>query len=485
MANPLDKQASMGALGGGPCLTRPNRALTKRGSFMADDSSLVLVADCGGTNSRMQIYSVPHAAILGFSGRGKRAPGQLLYEEEFQNSNYIKQGKGWKDIYFDFLSNATAANPDRSISNIRTLSLAVAGPVENNKVTFTSIKPAWTIDGNALMHELNIENVKLMNDFVANGYGLLTLDESVDCKTIQANPKRKGGPIACVGPGTGLGECYLTTHKGDDEYVAYPSEGGHTEFAPRNELEFELLQFLMKKFSQRHRVSVERVISGRGLANVFEFLCQHKDFKSKVSPAIKKEFDAAGDLQGKVVGENVEKDPVCRKAMDIFVSAYGSEAGSVCLKFLPFGGLYLAGGLTPKNLKHIGHLDDASISKQSIRNVVSEALMHQTTDGDFIRSFLDKGRLSFLLEQIPVYAVMDQSLGQRGAHYVAVKLLKQALEATESENIASVEEDAEEKDARESDQAPSMPAGGVGMAVAFAAGALVASLACMSMLKKR
>mmetsp|Transcript_30920 Transcript_30920/g.53148 ORF Transcript_30920/g.53148 Transcript_30920/m.53148 type:complete len:242 (-) Transcript_30920:118-843(-) len=241
----------------------------------------------------------------------------------------------------------------------------------------------------------------------------------------------------------------------------------------------------MKKFSQRHRVSVERVISGRGLANVFEFLCQHKDFKSKVSPAIKKEFDAAGDLQGKVVGENVEKDPVCRKAMDIFVSAYGSEAGSVCLKFLPFGGLYLAGGLTPKNLKHIGHLDDASISKQSIRNVVSEALMHQTTDGDFIRSFLDKGRLSFLLEQIPVYAVMDQSLGQRGAHYVAVKLLKQALEATESEKIASVEEDAEEKDARESDQAPSMPAGGVGMAVAFAAGALVASLACMSMLKKR
>mmetsp|Transcript_44921 Transcript_44921/g.123116 ORF Transcript_44921/g.123116 Transcript_44921/m.123116 type:complete len:485 (-) Transcript_44921:282-1736(-) len=482
-----EKATGMGQLGGGPCLTRPNRALTKRGSFVGEDASLVLVADCGGTNSRMQIYLVPHVGILAFTGRGKKAPGELLYEQEFANSEYIKQGKGWKDIYFDFLKNAQDANPGRSIDNIRTLSLAVAGPVENNTVTFTSIKPAWTIDGNALADELNIENVKLMNDFVANGYGLLTLDESVDCKTVQANPKRKGGPIACVGPGTGLGECYLTTHKGDDEYVAYPSEGGHTEFAPRNELEFELLQYLMKKFEQRHRVSVERVISGRGLANVFEFLCQHKDFKKKVSPAIQAEFEAAGDLQGKVVGENVDNDPVCKKAMDIFVSAYGSEAGSVCLKFLPFGGLYLAGGLTPKNLKHIGHLDEAALAKQSIRNAVSEALMHQTTDGNFIHSFLDKGRLSFLLEQIPVYAVMDQSLGQRGAHYVAVKLLKGALEAAEGNQGAAAVEEGEEKGEEVGDvggkEAPaSVPTSTL---MAFAAGALVASLVCMQMLKKR
>ena len=145
-----------------------------------------------------------------------------------------------------------------------------------------------------------------MNDFVANGYGLLTLDfgagrgsrshEPEDVRVIQDARRVPGAPMACVGAGTGLGEVFLTNphplcpsrlttpsaalgFKGDDGYTAYPTEGGHAEFAPRTALEFEMLEYLIVKFSERHRVSVERVVSGRGLANIFEFLCQHKDFK--------------------------------------------------------------------------------------------------------------------------------------------------------------------------------------------------------------
>jgi len=181
-------------------------------------------------------------------------------------------------------------------------SLAVAGPVDNNRVVFTNNN--WTIDGTAIAREFGIGEVMLMNDFVANGYGLLTLDlspGSKDVKLLQDAPKVPGAPMACVGAGTGLGEVFLTNPGTDVEgYTAYPTEGGHAEFAPRTPLEFELLAYLMAKFQAKHRVSIERVVSGRGLANVFEFLCQHKDFRDQADKAVVSKFELAGDLQGKV-----------------------------------------------------------------------------------------------------------------------------------------------------------------------------------------
>lgn len=447
---------------------------------------LCFIADCGGTNSRMQLYSVRDSDLDTVLGRGKCAPGTLLYEHEFLNHQYTDVGRPWTDIYDDFIKRAEEAT-GRACTRVEAMALAVAGPVENNAVEFTNVSPTWSIDGNALAAKLGIRHVKLMNDFVANGYGLLTLNEAVDCRVLQAAPKVEGAPIACVGAGTGLGECFLTSSGGDDAYSAYPTEGGHTEFAPRNQLEFELLQYLMKKFEQQHRVSVERVISGKGLANVFEFLCQHNDFKHLVNPAVKKEFDEAGSLQGKVVGVNSANDELCARAMEIFVGAYGTEAGSCGLKYLPFGGLYLAGGLTPKNLHHIegehpddeaavAALDPETAQKDAIRETVTRVLtepgvlcsdalspLHKpdapdafsteaadfvkppmvrqssvTPPGTFLRAFRDKGRLSHLLYRVPVYAVLDQSLGQRGAHYVVVKLLQRArTEAAPAEPVAA------------------------------------------------
>ena len=144
-----------------------------------------------------------------------------------------------------------------------------------------------------------IQRVRLVNDFVANGYGLLTLDHEKECVCLQRAPHVAGAPIACIGAGTGLGECFSTATEVGKEYDTYASEGGHAEFAPRNDLETELLTFLKKKFAQRNRVSVERVVSGTGLANVYEFLSTK--YKSKVIKAVHDEFLAAAGLKKKTV----------------------------------------------------------------------------------------------------------------------------------------------------------------------------------------
>lgn len=370
---------------------------------------LVVVADCGGTNSRLQIHSVEEEDVLVAHLAGRKAPGTLIHEADFSNESYSKVGKTFAHIYLDFLAAAFGASV-AAAKVVHVAVIAVAGPVANNRVEFTN--NAWSIDGDALAKKMGIGQVVLMNDFVASGYGLLTLDLSSASPDVTLLQAAQGGlgpllgaPMACVGAGTGLGECFLTSPAGAtdmEHYTAYPTEGGHTDFAPRSPLEFELLQFLMAKFGQQHRVSAERVVSGRGLANVFEFLAKHPSHKSDVNPTVLAAFAAAGDMQGRVVSDHAATDAVCQHALEIFVSAYGAEASNAALKYLPTGGLFLAGGLTPKNLQHLK--GDA---------------------GGFLQAFRDKGRLSSVLRQVPVYAVLDEQLGQRGAHYVAVRLLKQ------------------------------------------------------------
>jgi len=256
----------------------------------------------------------------------------------------------------------------------------------------------WSIDGNAVEADMGIASVRLVNDFVANGYGLLTLDEgpgSEEVVVLQDAPRVKRGVIACIGAGTGLGECYLTPSA--TGYDTYPSEGGHTDYAPRTDLEIELLEYLKAKFAQKHRVSNERVVSGIGIANIYEFLT-HK-YPDRVEREVNAEIDAAGDNRGGVIAKHASPGSLCNQAIDIMVAAYGSEAGNLALKLIPLGGLYLTGGITPKNIDRL-----------------------TGDDGIFMRAYRDKGRVSPLLLRVPVKAVMVEDLGQRGAHWVAFKL---------------------------------------------------------------
>lgn len=151
-----------------------------------------------------------------------RPPGRLIFQKSYMNENF----SSFKAALQEFLNDSKISHPPL------TACFAVAGPVTNNSVSFTNRKE-WSINGDDIQQTFNIKTVKLVNDFVAVGYGLLTLNEEKECVQLQNAPKVPGAPIACIGAGTGLGECFLTLGP-NSQYVCYPTEGGHTEFAPRS-----------------------------------------------------------------------------------------------------------------------------------------------------------------------------------------------------------------------------------------------------------
>mmetsp|Transcript_33723 Transcript_33723/g.71943 ORF Transcript_33723/g.71943 Transcript_33723/m.71943 type:complete len:531 (-) Transcript_33723:182-1774(-) len=367
---------------------------------VGDSVHLLLVGDCGGTNTRLKLYGLRWQDALLQNGQG--APGELIAEQQYLNCEY----GSFDEVVNTFLKDSNAhVQPTAAC-------FAVAGPVSDNAVTFTNRN--WMIDGAAVEKALGIKKVRLINDFVANGYGLLTLDTAKECVTLQDVPAVAGAPIVCVGAGTGLGECFSTATAPGEPYETYPSEGGHAEFAPRNDVEVELLQFLKHKFEQKHRVSIERVVSGPGLASVYEFYSTR--FASKCNAAVKKHVLEAGDFKGRVIATHSQKGAsprceVCVMVMETFASAYGSEAGVAALKWIPLGGLYIAGGLAPKNM----HL---------LRGA----------DSLFMRAFHDKGRVSPLLKNVPLHVVLAEDIGQRGAHLVSFRLLQNIAAAPAAED---------------------------------------------------
>ncbi|MEM8719239.1 MAG: glucokinase [Cyanobacteria bacterium P01_G01_bin.39] len=267
---------------------------------------------------------------------------------------------------------------------------AIAGPVVNNTCTLTNLK--WVLDTQRLELELDIPKISLLNDFAANSFGILGLKDS-EVHTLQKGEARQDSPIAVIGAGTGLGEAFLVPQ--GKKYQIFASEGGHTDFAPRNDLEYELLRYLRQKFKIQ-RVSVERVVSGQGIASIYQFL-RDSNFAPE-SPEIgerirfweqenKKTVDPAAVISQAAFKQS---DRLCEKAMDIFVEAYGAETGNLALKLLSYGGIYIAGGIAAKILP----------------------LMQS---GKFLDAFKDKGRVSPLIESVPVHIVLNPQVGLIGS----------------------------------------------------------------------
>ncbi len=170
------------------------------------------------------------------------------------------------------------------------------------------------------------------------------------------------------------------------DYVPYPSEGGHSEFAPRNEDEIDLLRFLKQKYNGR--ISFERVVSGQGLTNVYEFLLEVRGMEE---PAWLAERMAAEDPNAVITELALAaKSEICEKTMDMFVSAYGAEAGNLALKILSVGGIYVGGGIAPR-------------------------ILEKLKDGTFMKAFTDKGRLSQLLVNMPVRVILESRTALIGA----------------------------------------------------------------------
>lgn len=276
----------------------------------------LLTGDIGGTNSRMALYDADSKNLL----------SEIYYSNE-KNLPEKADGVFESNIIAPFLaasSGKMSGLPSIEESDIVTC-LACAGPVRDNTVAMSNLG-GIVIDGNAIVEGkycsdklvARIVVCKVINDFVAQGYGCLTLKPS-EVKELTPNSFKlidPDGPKVCVGAGTGLGECYLTAGA-DGVYSCFPSEGGHTEFNPRSDLEVKMRAALMKQFGNKHRISTERVVSGPGLANVYEFLAS--EFPGRVDKAVHQEFLAAGDMKGRVVSVNAKEGSLCKQALMIMI----------------------------------------------------------------------------------------------------------------------------------------------------------------------
>jgi glucokinase len=277
---------------------------------------------------------------------------------------------------------------------------ALAGPVVNNSAKLTNLP--WVLEARRLEEELKISRVSLINDFVAVGYGVWGLDES-DLHVLQAGKRREHDPIAVIGAGTGLGNCFAVPEA--NGVRVFSSEGGHGDFAPRSELEFDLLKYLLAKHDIQ-RISIERVVSGQGIVSIYQFLRDRKFAAEspEVGEVIRKWESEIGksektvDPGATIAAAALEgRDRLSEQTMQMFVEAYGAAAGNLALMLLPYGGLYVAGGIAAKILPLI-------------------------LEGSFMRAFTHKGRMDALLEVMPVSVVLNPNVGLIGAAVCAAGL---------------------------------------------------------------
>ena len=255
------------------------------------------------------------------------------------------------------------------------------GPVRDGRLKLTNLP--WTLDARDLARSLAIEHVFLINDLEANGYGIPELAvESV--LTLHEGDAAAVGHRGLIAAGTGLGEALLIWDGRAHRPIA--SEGGHCDFAARTDREIALLKYLRRKV--RGRVSWERVVSGMGIQNIYAFL---RDVEKMDEPTWLRKRMTAEDPNA-VIGKCAEdgSSDLCRETMQTFAAAYGAEAGNIALKVLATGGMYVGGGIAPKILKVLA-------------------------GGGFMKAFLDKGRLSPLLQSIPVRVILDESCALLGA----------------------------------------------------------------------
>mmetsp|Transcript_19821 Transcript_19821/g.59201 ORF Transcript_19821/g.59201 Transcript_19821/m.59201 type:complete len:396 (-) Transcript_19821:234-1421(-) len=363
-------------------------------------ADLVLAGDIGGTNCRLTLFSIPRSRRLSKAEGASALDGhQVVFSKTYKNDGQ----KNFAVVLHTFYRESGVG-----LGNVAAACFAVAGPVKNNTVTFTNL--GWNIEGRDIEREFQIPEdcVTLVNDFVAVGYGLLTLEDG-QYHELQKGTVDRSAPIACLGAGTGLGEVFLTSAQ--DRYTACPSEGGHKEYCPRNELEIDLLAYLQKKFCGR--VSVERVVSGKGLMNVYEFLRDR--YPDKVIQKYDDEIMAAKEGAAKI-SQYIHDYPLCQSTMNIMSRAYGTEAGNLALQFLPFGGLYITQGIITKNLDFF--LDEEK--------------------SEFMAAYRDKGRVSHFTKQIPLRIAKADDLGMKGAHLVASRTVKDAYIAQRASQFSPV-----------------------------------------------
>jgi len=320
---------------------------------------MILAGDIGGTNTRLAVFS------------NDAGPKHPLVRETFPSSEYA----GLEGIVKQFLSG-------RDLT-ITSACFGVAGPVKDGRATITNLP--WIIEEKILSLELGLERVRLLNDLEAIASSIPHLGAD-DIETINHGEPVHNGTMALIAPGTGLGEAFLTWD--GNHHVAHSSEGGHANFAPANQLEADLLQYMGRHY--RH-VSCERICSGIGIPNIYNFLRETGRFHVPVWLA--EEIAGAEDPSPVIFRYALapeKKSAICVAVLEIFISALGTEAGNLALKVLADGGVYLGGGIPPK-------------IRESLRQ------------GGFMQAFGNKGRLSISLLPMPVHIITQPDAALLGA----------------------------------------------------------------------
>jgi glucokinase len=245
----------------------------------------------------------------------------------------------------------------------------------------------WILDESKLQNELDLEKVTLINDLVAVASSVPHLYDH-ELRVLQDAPREPGGTLAVIAPGTGLGEAFLTWD--GEKYLAYGSEGGHTDFAPTNALESGLLRALQERFGH---VSYERVCSGMGLPNIYHYL-KSVGYADE-PPWLAEQLTQSADPNPVILEAAMDTErpsDLCRTTMEVFVSILGAEAGNLALKVLATGGVFLGGGIPPRILPFL-------------------------ESAHFIESFKRKGRFGDLLAGVPVYVIMNPKVALLGAAF--------------------------------------------------------------------
>ena len=323
---------------------------------LPEKQTVVLAGDIGGTKTNLGLFS-----------KGKRRP-RLRTLQTFPS----REAAGLEEIIHQFLEQHPA--------NISSACFGIAGPVEDGRCKTTNLP--WKVEEARIKKRFGWQHVRLINDVAITAYAIPLLTGR-ELFTLNRGRASRRGNLGLVAPGTGLGQALMIRE--GSRYTLVSSEGGHADFAPNNEDEIDLWRYLSQRFGH---VSVERILSGPGLSDIYSFLKDSGRFREPewLSRALR-----LGD-PAKVIAETAmgQREPLCREVMEIFVSILGSVAGNLALIGFAAGGIYLGGGISPK-------------------------ILPKLRDGRFMKRFTDKGRFNHLMAKLPVKVILNDKAALFGA----------------------------------------------------------------------
>lgn len=305
--------------------------------------------------------------ILLWLGQSIDDTTKVHLEHQYHSSNFTS----FSEVLKDFLSKAKGCAP-------ATACFAVAGPIAAQCSNLTNLP--WQIDAVKITEEFSIPNVKLINDFEAAALSIENLPEK-DLEILQAGNLQAQSMKVVLGAGTGMGVAWLIWQ--DNCYTPLSTEAGHVDFAPSNSLQDNFLEFQRKKYGH---VSIERILSGSGLADTFNFL---QTALNKNNQLIQTSISTNNAQMVTDLALN-RKHPIAMKALNLFIEIYGAYAGNLALTGLCHGGVYLTGGIAPK-------------------------IIDKLKEGNFVKSFCSKGRYSKMMKSFPIHVVMNPKIGVMGA----------------------------------------------------------------------